>query len=164
MILVIDEDPAKSISSSWSGPVLSSYCKRPILRLASSKILTLHPPHSPANVCPPFWCGGRIHFPVGEGGGGSIFWKVSDTALYSTYVSTLRVQISLKDSYLRNLTHWGRLLYADDDDFVVFIRHLLHVCLSRASKKVCGPRNLLAEFQQNCCKGEKGTEFSYRWI
>jgi hypothetical protein len=25
----------------------------------------------------------------GEGGGGSIFWKTPDTALYSTYVSTL---------------------------------------------------------------------------
>jgi hypothetical protein len=50
------------------------------------------PPPSPPCECvppPPFWCGGRTHSLVGEGGGGSIFWKTSDTALYSTYVSTL---------------------------------------------------------------------------
>jgi hypothetical protein len=29
------------------------YCKRPILCLASSKILTPHPPHRPASVYPP---------------------------------------------------------------------------------------------------------------
>jgi hypothetical protein len=61
-------------------------CKRPILWLASSEILT-HPPHRPASVY--FWCGGRTHSLVGEGDGGSIFWKTPDTALYSTYVSTL---------------------------------------------------------------------------
>ncbi len=123
-------------------------------------------PLTTRRVCTPcLCCVGRTHLPGGEGGGGSIFWKTSDTALYSTYVSTLRVQISLKDSYLRNHTHWGRPLYADDDDFVVFIRHLLHVCLSRASKKVCCPRNLQAEFQQNCCKGKKRHQiFIYRWI
>ncbi len=54
------------------------YCKRPILCLASSKILT-----------PRLWCGGRTHSLGGEGGGGSIFWKTPGTALYSTYVSTL---------------------------------------------------------------------------
>jgi hypothetical protein len=31
--------------------------------------------------------------PPGEGGGGSIFWKTSDTALYTTYVSTLVLYI-----------------------------------------------------------------------
>jgi hypothetical protein len=44
------------------------YCKRPILYLASSKILTLHPPHCPASVCA-FGAGGT-HLPGGEGGGG----------------------------------------------------------------------------------------------
>jgi hypothetical protein len=35
---------------------------------------------SPPGEC----CGGRTHSPGGEGGGGSIFWKTQDTALYST--------------------------------------------------------------------------------
>jgi len=43
-------------------PIERLYCKRPIRCLASSG---------------------------GEGVGGSIFWKTPDTALYSTYVSTL---------------------------------------------------------------------------
>jgi hypothetical protein len=38
---------------------------------------------------PCLWCGGRTHSLGGEGVGGSIFWKTPDTALYSTYVSTL---------------------------------------------------------------------------
>jgi hypothetical protein len=46
------------------------YCKRPILCLASFKILTPH-----------LWCGGRTHSLGGEGGGGSIFWQTPDTAL-----------------------------------------------------------------------------------
>ncbi len=33
-------------------------------------------------------CGGRTHSPGGEGGGGSIFWKTQDTALYSTYIES----------------------------------------------------------------------------
>ncbi len=57
------------------------YCKRPIQCLASSKIF----PHCPASV----WGGGRTHSLGGQGGGGSIFWKTPDTALYSTYVRTL---------------------------------------------------------------------------
>ncbi len=67
------------------------YCKRPILWLASSKILTPPPlpTHRPDSVYPRLWCGGRTHTLGGEGGGGSIFWKTSDTALYSTYTSTL---------------------------------------------------------------------------
>jgi hypothetical protein len=40
------------------------------------------PPPSPPGLC----CGGRTHSPDGEGGGGSIFWKTQDTALYSTYI------------------------------------------------------------------------------
>ncbi len=48
------------------------------------------PPHRPTSLYPPgLWCGGRTHSLGGEGGGGSIFWKTPDTALYSTYVSTL---------------------------------------------------------------------------
>jgi hypothetical protein len=71
------------------------YCKRPILFLSSSTILTSHPPHRPPSVPPPrLWCGGRTHSLGGERGGGSIFWKTRDTALYSTYVSTLWMQRS----------------------------------------------------------------------
>jgi hypothetical protein len=49
------------------------------------------PPSPPPGECvpPAFSAGGRTHSLVGEGGGGSIFWKTSDTALYSSYVSTL---------------------------------------------------------------------------
>jgi len=49
------------------------------------------PTPSPPGECVPsrFWCGGRTHSLGGEGGGVSIFWKTPDTALYSTYVSTL---------------------------------------------------------------------------
>ena len=53
------------------------------------------PPPSPPGECvpPAFVAGGRTHSPGGEGGGGrSIFWKTPDTALYSTYVGTLRFQ------------------------------------------------------------------------
>jgi hypothetical protein len=55
----------------------------------------LPPSHRPASVyiysVPPLlWCGGRTHSLVGrEGGGGSIFWKTPDSALYCTYVNTL---------------------------------------------------------------------------
>jgi hypothetical protein len=51
------------------------YCKRPILWLASSKILTPHPPRGEDTLAG--WRGGGV-------GGGSIFWKTQDTALYST--------------------------------------------------------------------------------
>ncbi len=66
------------------------YCKRPIQCLASSKILT-PPPPSPPGEClsppPRLWCEGRTHSQGGEGvGGGSIFWKKPDTALYSVHI------------------------------------------------------------------------------
>jgi hypothetical protein len=69
------------------------YCKRPILCLASSKILT-PTPLTARRVCstPRLWCWGRTHSLGGEGGGGPIFWKTADTALYSTCVCTLWVQ------------------------------------------------------------------------
>ncbi len=73
-----------------AGTVERLDCKRPILWLASSKILTPHPPHRPASVHPPpLVREGSTHSLGGEGDGGSIFWKTPGTALYSTYVSTL---------------------------------------------------------------------------
>ncbi len=44
------------------------------------------PPHRPA---PPPLVRGEGTLAGWRGGGGSIFWKTPDTALYSTYVSTL---------------------------------------------------------------------------
>jgi len=47
-------------------------------------------PHRPASVCTPLPLVRREDKLAGwKGGGGSIFWKTPDTALYSTYVSTL---------------------------------------------------------------------------
>jgi hypothetical protein len=48
-----------------------------------------HPPHRPASVPPPPLVRGEDTLAGWKGGGGSIFWKTPDTALYSTYVSTL---------------------------------------------------------------------------
>ncbi len=51
------------------------------------------PPPSPPGECvctPRLGCGGDI-FAGWRLGGGSIFWKTPGTALYSTYVSTLRL-------------------------------------------------------------------------
>jgi hypothetical protein len=57
------------------------YCKRPIPCLASSKILA-PPPPTARRVCSVCW--------VERGwGGGQYFGRPPDTALYSTYVSTL---------------------------------------------------------------------------
>ncbi len=55
------------------------------------RILTLTP--SPPGEClhPHLWCGGRTHSLGGEGAGVNIR-KTPDTALYSTYVSTLWVR------------------------------------------------------------------------
>jgi hypothetical protein len=46
------------------------------------------PPPSPPGECVPLCCGGRTQSPGGEGGGGSIFWKTQDTALYFTYIES----------------------------------------------------------------------------
>ncbi len=48
-------------------------------------------PHRPASVYPPPLVRVGVHIRWAERGvgGGSIFWKITDTALYSTYVSTL---------------------------------------------------------------------------
>jgi hypothetical protein len=46
------------------------------------------PPHRPASVYPPPLVRGEDTLAGWRGGGGSIFWKTPDTALYSTYVNT----------------------------------------------------------------------------
>jgi hypothetical protein len=47
------------------------------------------PPHRPASVYHPPLVRGEHTLAGWRGGGGSIFWKTPDTALYTTYVSTL---------------------------------------------------------------------------
>jgi hypothetical protein len=76
-----------SVSSLCS--VEGLYCKRPIQCLASSEILTTHPLTARRVCTPRLWCGGRTHSLGREGVGGSIVRLTPDTALYSTYVSTL---------------------------------------------------------------------------
>ncbi len=56
------------------------YCKRAILFLSSSKILTPHPPLRPASVSSPRNKGGT-HSPGGEGDERSIFWKTREIGL-----------------------------------------------------------------------------------
>ncbi len=48
------------------------YCKRAILFLLSSKILTPHPPLRPASMSSPRNKGGGTHSPRGEGDGGGV--------------------------------------------------------------------------------------------
>jgi hypothetical protein len=69
------------------------YCKRAILFLSSSKILTPIP-LSARRVCTPrLCCGGRPDSPGGEGGGGSIFWKTREIGLPSySKICTLWVE------------------------------------------------------------------------
>ncbi len=81
------------------------YCKRAILCLSSSKILTPQPPSpSPPGECvlPPNK-GGGTHSPGGEGDGGSIFWKTREIGLpsYSNNLSTGRYQQILSSLYVR---------------------------------------------------------------
>ncbi len=51
------------------------YCKRPIQCLASSELLTPHPPHRPASVSPPHSVRGEDTLAGWRGGGGSIVRK-----------------------------------------------------------------------------------------
>jgi hypothetical protein len=81
------------------------YCKRAILPLSSSKILTPHPPLRPASVYPPPLLRGRTHSPGGEGDGGSIFWKTREIGCPLTVnnLSTIvRIRIHTKMSRIRN--------------------------------------------------------------
>jgi hypothetical protein len=65
------------------------------------------PPSSSPGECvvctvnpPRLYCGGRTHLPGGEGGGGSIFWKTQDTALYSTYIESSLPQSPFTGQFL----------------------------------------------------------------
>ncbi len=87
-------------------PVKRLYCKRPIICLASSKILISPTPLTARRLCTAFGAGGG-HTRYGvEGGGGSIFWKTRDTALYSTYVSTLCYYLIFAMFPVPLISHW----------------------------------------------------------
>jgi hypothetical protein len=64
------------------------------------------PPPSPPGECVPPFERGMTHSLGGERGGGLIFWKTSDTALYSTYVSTLCLE-SLKHALAEMIKRRG---------------------------------------------------------
>ncbi len=65
-----------------------------------SDVFQILTPHRPVSVSSSrLWCGGRTHSLGGEEGGGSILWKTIDIALYSTYVSTLWLELK-KDPHL----------------------------------------------------------------
>jgi hypothetical protein len=77
--------PSLSIFPSRSPSPQRDHCKRAILFLSSSKILTPHPPLPLASLSSTRNKGGRYctHSPGGEGDGGSIFWKTREIGLPS---------------------------------------------------------------------------------
>jgi hypothetical protein len=92
-------------------PILYSverlYCKRPIQCLASSKILTPHP-LTARRVCTPSpLVRGEDTLAGWKVGGRSIFWKTPDTALYSTYVSTLCSKVPPSPTGGREMGRYG---------------------------------------------------------
>jgi hypothetical protein len=61
-----------------------------------------HPPLRPVSVYLPPLARGEdtLAAPGGEGGGGSIFWKTQDTALYSTYIESSLPMLMQVGTYL----------------------------------------------------------------
>ncbi len=65
------------------------YCKRPILCLSSSKILTPHPPLRPAIVYPPPLVGGEDTLARGRGGVGGHYFGRRETQLCTLHMYVL---------------------------------------------------------------------------
>jgi hypothetical protein len=65
------------------------------------------PPSPPGECVPPAFGAGEDTLAGWRGGWGSIFWKTPDTALYSTYVSTLWYQLLHCKTDQRK--EWGNL-------------------------------------------------------
>jgi hypothetical protein len=63
-------------------------------------------PSPPGEYVPPPLVRGEDTLAGWRGGGGSIFWKTSDTALYSTYVSTLWCMVTAQGRL--DSTQWMR--------------------------------------------------------
>jgi hypothetical protein len=61
------------------------------------------PPHRPASVYHPAFGAGGYTLARGRGGGGSIFYRAPDTALYSTYISTLWMYTSVNKKTLKRI-------------------------------------------------------------
>jgi hypothetical protein len=105
----------KLLTLSFTVPVPADrlYFKRPILCLASSKILNPSPTLTARRVCTPrLCCGGRTHSLGGEGGGGSVLYIFYVLVLYSTLIHMPSPQFSLchrmlgSNSGLLRLWHW----------------------------------------------------------
>ncbi len=97
--------PAYSCSMVW-GTEYIFYCKRAILFLSSSKILTPHPPLRPASLFSPRNKGGGCTLAGGEGDGGSIFWKTREIGLPS-YNNGLSTVWGVKRVLLHNGGSWN---------------------------------------------------------
>jgi hypothetical protein len=65
------------------------------------------PSPSPPSECVPL-VRGEDTLARRRGGGGSIFWKTSDTALYFTYVNTLCASDQLARNKLGERWHWSK--------------------------------------------------------
>jgi hypothetical protein len=66
-------------------------------------------PLTAQRVCTPAFGAGEDTLAGWRGGGGSIFWKTQDTALYSTYVSTLLLALSAFWTTLRTRLRRGSI-------------------------------------------------------
>ncbi len=72
------------------------HCKRAILFLSSSKILTPHPPLRPASVYPSPMLRGEDRLAERRGGWGSIFWKTREIGLPSYNDLSTPQKVNLK--------------------------------------------------------------------
>ncbi len=85
------------------------YCRRAILFLSSSKILTPHPPLRPASLSSPATKAGGTYSPGGEGDGGSIFWKTREIGLPSySKICTLWVSTTTQEEWGTGTNRWMR--------------------------------------------------------
>jgi hypothetical protein len=77
LLVIMHHWPLHSLLFEWVQSVERLYCKRPILCLVSSKILTPHLLTARRLWCVPprFWCGGRTHSLGGKGVGGQYFGR-----------------------------------------------------------------------------------------
>ncbi len=83
---------------------ISSIAQSTYVCREQSCVCVFHPHHHlhPASVSSPRTKGGGTHSPVGEGGGGSIFWKTPDIRLASYTIISLR-SIVIKPNFFRGL-------------------------------------------------------------
>ncbi len=103
------------------------YCKRPILCLASSKILTLHPTHHPASVYPPPLERGEDTLVRGRGGWVNILEDARHSSvLYicKYFVDLIHIQISIT---VLGSEVWKRRCLASVEERAKVLPHVVHV-------------------------------------